>query len=226
MTVSATPAEISYSGAGSPGPFSFPYKFLSGADLKVHKVVSGELSLLVYPDDFSVADAGEEAGGSITLGVDLESGETLSIVLEPVNEQDTSYTGDTPFPSQATEQALDLLTMTTKALQSMQTRLRVQDIASSANELSIDLSEGIGLYRVTMTENIDTVTITNPPPAGTVSLFSLRLEQDSTGGWTYASSNAIHSGTGLVTTAGTINRIDYQCDFEGSLEGVIHADFD
>jgi len=226
MTVSATPAEISYEGAGSPGPFSFPFLFFSGYDLVAIKIVDGELTRLNYPDDFSVTGTDDPDGGAVTLAVDLEVGETLSLVLEPVNEQDTSYTGDSPFPSESTEQALDRLTMITKRLQTMQTRQRTEDVFSDSGVVTLDLSRNVGVYRLEMIENITSVDITNPPPVGTVALFSLRLEQDGTGGWTYASSNAIHSGSGLVTTAGTINRIDYQCDFEGNLEGVIYADFD
>lgn len=227
MTVPATEAQVSYSGAGSTGPFSFPFYFLSGADLVVTKIeTDGNIVSLELDTSFTVTGEGESAGGDVTLTDALAVGETLSIVLEPVNEQDTTYTGDSPFPSQATEQALDLLTMITKRLQAMQTRGREAITTSSSGVITLDLSEGIELYKVTLTENITEVAIDNPPPAGTFAKFILEMTQDGTGGWTYTTANAIHSGDALVTTAGTINRIFYTCDFAGDLTGVIHADFD
>lgn len=227
MTVSATPAEVSYSGAGSAGPFSFPFYFLSGTDLRVILVEDGgSVNVLEFNDGFTVTGEGEPAGGEVTLDSVLAVGQTLSIALEPVNEQDASYVGDSPFPSETTEQALDRLTMITKRLQSMQTRSRVKSLSSSSGEIEIDLAQGYGFYRLNMVENIDTVTITNPPLPGEIASFILELYQDDSGGYTYAASNAIHAGDTLVTTAGAINRIYYTCDFAGDLTGVVHADFD
>lgn len=112
MTVSTTSPRVSYAGNGSTTVFTVPFYFLAAADLRVLKRTAlGAESLLSLNTHYSVSGAGSAAGGSITLGTAPASGETVTIVRDPVIVQATDYLPNDPFPAESHERALDLLTM-------------------------------------------------------------------------------------------------------------------
>jgi hypothetical protein len=77
MTITSLVRSVSYPGAGSTGPFAFPFKILQAVDL----VVSIDGAVLVEGTDYTVpqTSVNNENGGSITLTDPLAVGETLTI---------------------------------------------------------------------------------------------------------------------------------------------------
>jgi hypothetical protein len=132
MTVSAdTVTRLSYTGAGTTGPFTTPY-FLANADLRVVKTLisDGTETVLVLTTDYTLTGAGDEDGGALTLVSSLSSSYRLTIINDPVNSQETDYPRTDPFPAASHELALDRRTMVS---------LRQQDLI----DRSLRLSDGV-----------------------------------------------------------------------------------
>lgn len=55
--------------------------------------------------------------------------------------------------------------------------------SSTSNAITFDFSAAQH-YRVTLTENITTITLSNPSPSNTLAGYVILLKQDGTGGWT------------------------------------------
>ena len=82
MTVPTTFVAVTYSGAGTTGPFSVPYQFAQDSFLRVRKTnTSGTITTLALGTDYTVTGAGLPGGGDVTLTVALASGEVLEIDL-------------------------------------------------------------------------------------------------------------------------------------------------
>lgn len=113
MPIETVDNRISYTGSGTTGPFSFPYYFLSNGDLKVVKVTiaDGTEEVLLLTTHYTVAGAGEEAGGEVTLVSSLSSSYKLVIFRDPPLTQTSSYPRNDPFPAETHEQIVDKLTM-------------------------------------------------------------------------------------------------------------------
>lgn len=118
MTISTTASRISYNGNGVTVAFSFPYRFLTNADLVVIRVAaSGAETTLVLGTDYTVAGADDDAGGTVTCTTAPASGTRLVIYRSVAITQEVDYiTGDS-FPAETHERALDRLTMVAQQLQ-------------------------------------------------------------------------------------------------------------
>lgn len=57
--------------------------------------------------------------------------------------------------------------------------------SSSSGTLTLDITNG-NHFTVTLTENVSTLTISNPTATGNICAVELWLKQDGTGGWTFA----------------------------------------
>ena len=117
MTLSTTDNRRSYTGDGSSVTFAFPFLFLEDSHLQVY--LDGALQASGY----SVAGAGDDAGGSVTFTTAPASGVLVVLVRVPDLLQTTDLPSNGPFPSQAVERMAD------KAMMAIQ---RVQDITSRA----------------------------------------------------------------------------------------------
>lgn len=117
MTVSSSTAKAGpYAGAGSTGPFTVPFRFLSASHLQVIRTsTSGIDTTLVLTTDYTVSGVGA-ASGSVTLTTALASGEKLTIVRSVPFTQLADYVNNDAFPAESHEDALDLLTMQTQQL--------------------------------------------------------------------------------------------------------------
>ncbi len=120
MTVNASPATISYDGAGSPGPFAIPFYFLQDT----HIFATKDGSLLSLNIDYTLDGAGDMSGGSLLLDTDLIVGETLLINLVVPIDQQSTFPRNGPFPAATVEHALDKLTMICKMLRDLLAVLR------------------------------------------------------------------------------------------------------
>jgi hypothetical protein len=129
MTVSTASPRVTYTGAGTTGPFAIPYYFLENDDLKVVRttIATGAESTLALTTDYTITGAGDPAGGALTLITSLSSAYKLTIIRDPDLLQSISYPRNDKFPSATHEKALDKLTMLAQ---------RVYDIATRAFRLS------------------------------------------------------------------------------------------
>lgn len=117
MTV---PTEISrsgpYAGAGTTGPFTVGFRFLSNSHLQVIRTsTTGVDATLVLSTDYTVTGAGGTSG-TVTLIVALAVGESLTIIRDVPFTQEADYVNGDSFPAESHEDALDLLTMQTQQL--------------------------------------------------------------------------------------------------------------
>jgi len=91
MTVSTTTARIAYAGNGSTTRFTIPFFFLADADLRVlRRSALGTETALALTTHYIVSGAGNPAGGAVTLFTAPATGETLTIVRDPVIPRATS----------------------------------------------------------------------------------------------------------------------------------------
>lgn len=118
MTISTTASRISYNGNGTTVAFSFPYRFLTNADLVVVRVAAnGTETTLALGTDYTVTGADDDAGGTVTCVSAPASGARLVIYRSVDITQEVDYiTGDS-FPAETHERALDRLTMVAQQLQ-------------------------------------------------------------------------------------------------------------
>ena len=112
MTISTTASRISYNGNGATTAFSFPYRFLTNADLTVIKVAAdGTETTLVLNTNYTVTGADDDAGGTVTVSVAPLSGQRLVIYRSVSITQEVDYITGDAFPAETHERALDRLTM-------------------------------------------------------------------------------------------------------------------
>jgi len=113
MTIQDQPVVLSYQGNGSTTEFTTPY-FVDESDIIATKVdnATGVATVLTINVDYLLDDEGVPAGGKLITTVDKEilTGETLFIRREVPLDQETEYSFNDEFPSEATEDAFDKLT--------------------------------------------------------------------------------------------------------------------
>lgn len=112
MTVSSTQSRISHAGDGATTDFPVPFYFIEPGHLVVSLVLDdGTITPWTLGTDYSVAGAGNQAGGTVTAFDAPAVGETLIIERIVPSTQETAYQENDPFPAKEHERALDKLTM-------------------------------------------------------------------------------------------------------------------
>lgn len=112
MTVSSQVSSVSYLGDGVTTLLPVPYYFLEQEHLTVTRVnLDTTTQTLILGSDYSVAGAGNQAGGSVTMFVAPASGVQIIIDRTVPATQETDYVANDPFPAESHERALDKLTM-------------------------------------------------------------------------------------------------------------------
>lgn len=108
MTVSSTGNSVQYSGAGTTGPFSFPYKFLNDSDLKVTLVDSdGVETVQTLTTHYTVSGAGNASGGSVTTVSAVGSTYKIRIERDPPVTQTLDLVAGDSFPVDSVEREFD-----------------------------------------------------------------------------------------------------------------------
>lgn len=117
MTIASVVSRTSYAGAGSIGPFAYPFKITTEADLLVTKrsSIGGETNL-IWPLDFTVTGV-LNGSGTITLNTALLAGETLFIRRKPANTQPMSIRNQGAYFPATIEDEFDRMAMQILALQ-------------------------------------------------------------------------------------------------------------
>jgi len=106
MTVSTELNRFPYFGAGTTGPFAYPAYFIEDDDLRVVKLetATGIETPLVLGVDYTVAGAGDPAGGSITLTAGhgaLAATHSISIIGSADAKQSVVFPEVEKFPAKA-----------------------------------------------------------------------------------------------------------------------------
>jgi hypothetical protein len=118
MAVSSTTNKVIYTGNGTT-TFPYTFKIFADTDLIVTKVtIADETEVdLTLTTDYTVTDAGEEAGGNVELVSALTSAYKLVIRRVVPFLQATDYVENDNFPAESHEEALDRCAMRDQQLQ-------------------------------------------------------------------------------------------------------------
>jgi len=123
MTVSSNYTPDKYNGDGATLAFTVSNYFLADADLRVvEKSAVGVETVKALTTHYTVAGAGDESGGTVTMLVAPASGTTLTISLAMAYTQTADYVESGPFPALTHETALDRVTLLTQQVAEMSTR--------------------------------------------------------------------------------------------------------
>jgi hypothetical protein len=139
MTIAKTTSRAQYTGDGSTVAFSFPYRFFADTDLEVYLTVSGVETLQTLTTHYTVSNAGDETGGTVTFLTAPASGATVTILRVLPLTQSVDYQANDPFPPETHEQALDRLTLQGQQLSERQGRALIAPASDTASlELPLD----------------------------------------------------------------------------------------
>jgi len=113
MTVSTTVSSVSYTANGTQTTFPYTFKIFEDADLLVilRNNTTGVETTQTLTTDYTVTNAGNDAGGNVVFGTAPASGNTVFIRRVLDATQTTDYVENDPFPAESHEDALDKLTM-------------------------------------------------------------------------------------------------------------------
>ena len=124
MTVPSTTLRHTYVGSGSAGPFDYDWRIQDKSELQVIKSVDATRleTVLVVDVDYTVANVGNDSGGSVTLTSPLFSGEKLSILPSVRFSQEIDLNNQGGYFPQTLEDALDKLTVALKQVKEVSDR--------------------------------------------------------------------------------------------------------
>lgn len=144
MTVETETSRVSYTGAGTTGPFTIPFYFLANADIVAKKVLiaDGAETDLVLTTDYTLTGAGEAAGGTLTLVSSLTSSYRIVIYRDPELLQETAYPRNDPFPAATHEEVADRQMMISQRTRNLVERsIRVPE--GDTGGLSVELPPAV-----------------------------------------------------------------------------------
>jgi hypothetical protein len=116
MTVSSTTSKAIYSGNGLTTTFAVPFYFLEAADLQVILRSGTTETVQALTTNYTVAGAGVEAGGTVTMLVAPAAAVTVTIRRNIAATQGTDLLPNDRLPAEDLEDGLDKLTMITQQL--------------------------------------------------------------------------------------------------------------
>jgi len=113
MTVSTTVSSVSYTANGTQTTFPYTFKIFEDSDLLVilRNSTTGVEATQTLTTDYTVTNAGNDAGGNVVFGTAPSSDNTVFIRRVLDATQTTDYVENDPFPAESHEDALDKLTM-------------------------------------------------------------------------------------------------------------------
>lgn len=124
MTLTTTVSRYSYAGNGVTTVFSFPAYFLAQGDLVVilKNDSTGVETVKVLTTHYTVAGAGVQAGGSVTMLTAPATGETLTIYRDPAATQGLDLVENDSSPAESNEMAFDRAMMIIQRLKDQMSR--------------------------------------------------------------------------------------------------------
>lgn len=143
MSIITEPAPLSFPGDDSTVDSPINWKYFKKSDVVATlRDSSGTETVWVLDTDYTLTDAGVDAGGTLTATTAHATGETLVVTLEPDNVQASSLPIGGLFPSVVVEKELDIAAQRDSKIEEVLNRaLRVPktDVQSGSGlELPID----------------------------------------------------------------------------------------
>ena len=109
MTISTASSPLSFNGDDTTTAFAITWKYFAKSDVVATlRSSTGTETVWALTTNYTLTDAGVDAGGTLTAVTAPATGETLVITLEPPNTQTASLPLGGPFPSPSVEDGLDL----------------------------------------------------------------------------------------------------------------------
>lgn len=172
-----------YIGNGATAEYSYTFKIFVDADLQVLvQDTLGNQTLLTLLTDYTVSDAGEESGGSITLTAGkawmtsgyLTNGYALTIRRNRSVLQETDVRNQGPFYQEAIEEAMDHMVMLIQALDekySRAFRLQESEVGTAAKTVIPSAVERAGKVLAFDSDGNPIASL----PTGSVNLITLEV---------------------------------------------------
>lgn len=124
MTISTPAVALSFAGDDSINPLSIPWKYFAKSHVvAILRGTDGTETTWVLDTDYTLTEAGVEAGGTLTPTVAPATGETTVITLEPPNTQEIDIPRGGQFPASSVEDALDQAAQRDSKLEDFQDRV-------------------------------------------------------------------------------------------------------
>ena len=143
MTINTTEDKVSSAGNGVTVDFPFPYLFSANGDLVVLLVTAatGAFVTQTLTTRYTVAGAGNPAGGTVTMIIPPATGETLVIYRDPPLTQAVDAVNGDPFDVDVTvESPVDKLTMIAQRQRTLQRNaLRISDADTATDPDTLTL---------------------------------------------------------------------------------------
>lgn len=117
MTLDSTTSKVQYTQSGTTTAWPVPYKFLDNEDLIVITTVDDVDTTLVLNTDYTVAGAGDDDGGTVTISPAVATGTRVTIYREIDLDQPTELTTAGGWFPKVHEAVFDRLTMIDQQLQ-------------------------------------------------------------------------------------------------------------
>ena len=140
MTVSSTTLRNSFNGNGSTTAFSYTFKIFASTEMKVFiRNTTTEVETLrtqgTGSTNYGISGVGSTSGGTVTFVTAPASGESVILLRDTSNLQETDYLPADPFPAESHESALDSLTHQVQEIQdeldrSLKTSKTLTDLTS------------------------------------------------------------------------------------------------
>lgn len=212
MTVESLTSRVTYTGAGTVGPFTIPFYFLENDDLIVTKITIADSTetVLVLDTDYTVTGATVQEGGELTLSATLSSSYQLRIDRSPDLFQATDYPPADTFPAESHERALDKIHMIL-----MRHRDQIEDLEDALDDLIALIESLTGLDFDEITYN--TINVNDLLNVDGDATFAGDVTFESTSVTTFANGAEIHglyrniaaSGTYTLTMLGDVHVLSF-----------------
>lgn len=136
MTISTETYRDQYLGNNTTATYDYNFKINNATQLSVITSVDGVDTTLSYPSEYSVAGAGNDEGGSITLlAGNLATGVTLTVALNVPFLQQTDLKNQSNYYPDQVEAALDYCVMLAKTLRNMFQNLLTFPVSYSGSKV-------------------------------------------------------------------------------------------
>lgn len=142
MTVSSATNRAQYDGDGTSTQFPVPFYFLEPGHLKLVRIAAGGAETVLSPGlDYTVAGAGDPAGGSVILGTAPAAGEAVVILRDIDAVQETDFEENADLPAETLERSLDRLTMLVQQLSELSARAMLLPTATALTDVAFPAPE-------------------------------------------------------------------------------------
>ena len=211
MTVSSTTFENIYTADGSTTTWTYSYRIFQASDLVVRVVdTSGNSTIKVLNNDYTVANVLNYTGGTITFNIAPTVGYTIIITRDPAILQNTTLTEGATYPAKTVENMVDLLTEQMQVVRDIDNR----SIQFPTQETSFNSTLPTAANRASSTLGFDTsgnLTTTKQISNTTVSSAMIPVVQAAT----LALSRAAMGPWNDISTLGYFNVLDHAYGAKG-----------